>query len=1107
MVERSIADAVVLHLDALDDAGSGEDPGGADPEGPTEDATPADDPASLARTAPGTWAGLGIRAAATAERVAVLSALGDLAGEGLVETQVRAVAGLDGRRTVYALTDAGVERARELREDLADESVTVGGGDDRETVELGDIGRVVDGLPAGPPDSVRSPAGNGGGAGGSADGGPDVAVDPLAWAVANVSEGTLHVGPRRVGDGFVDRRIELGRLEGTLDAAAAGGARTVLVSGGPGVGTSSVLDAACGLARDRGFAVGTASAWGDEDPYGPVRRALATVAGRERVAEAFERHADRSVDDPTDLPSRRAAVYEAVAELLREVAGEGPVALAVDDLDAADRSTLALFAYLADRVRDAPVVLLGAYGDGAGTDDHPAEVFRDLSATWVSLDPLDGDGVVAMVARLVSDPDPPVDFLEAVGDRSGGNPLAVEGTVRRLVETGAVDPDRDRYPDREGVAALPADPGDLAAARVDDLPDPALEVLETAALLGERVPADLLVRAVDRPDPAVRDWIDLLVAAGFLVRPDPGTLRFAGGPVRAATRDRIPGDRRRERHGRIAAALDATGHYGPGTAAVHHERAGDTGVALERHLAAGEAARECYAHELAADRFDAAADLAREAGDDDALLAALEGLGDARRGLGEYDEALRHYAYVRERAEGETRRRAYRKSAGVHHATGDYGAAVDLARRGLEIAGASDGPADAETVELSLAKGAALLERGDPADAREDFERALSVAEDLGDPGLRGRAHNRLGTAALHLGDPGGAVESFTRAVESHRAADDPGTRATPLVNLGIVHRQLGDGERAIERFEAARAALEGAGDPAGLAGAIHEVGLTREARGETDAAVDRYEAAMTLADRVETHPVVARVAGDLGAAHQSLGEFDAAREHLERARSVAEAVGDSSTLAEACNALSQLATQQGDAEGAREHAESALSAARDAGDRAAIAYALAQVGERAREEGDHDRAVECHREGFGTADAVGADQVAVLNLVGLARDHLATGDADRAGEFADRAAESLGPASPASLRVALARIRADCARDRDDHDAAREHLSDALDDLAESDRPLRAQLLADLAEVASDRGEADRARDLARQARDLAADVGIEPVRERATDLLSDPA
>ncbi|PSQ16649.1 hypothetical protein BRD00_10335 [Halobacteriales archaeon QS_8_69_26] len=549
MDEPSTDDAVVLHLDGLD---------------PTDS---ADDPAPLARSLPGIWAGLGVRAAAVGDRVAVLSALRDLVADGLVERRVGRVESLDGRRYVYALTDAGFEQARDIRERVADRRVTVGHEDRSREVCLGTVDRVLD-PPAGGAVAAATPADDPV----RFEGPADTVADPGAWALANATDGTVRAGPRGVGERFVDRGPELGRFGAVLDAAATGRTEPVLVTGGAGAGKSSLLERGAAVARERGFAVGVATATADDPPYGPVLRALSGVADPERVAEAFDSHAGRPVEDPGERRSRRAALAGELADLIRDTAADGPVMLAVDDLGDADRPSLAVLGDFADRLDDAPVVLAGVVDDTATREGPLGEFLAALDGeTRIPLDPLGGDDVAGVVAHLLADPDPPASLVEGVADRSGGNPLLAAETVRYclavgdrhdLLASGDDDPSPDPYPDpRDDV---PDSVAGIVDRRIDGLPDPAVAVLEAAAVAGGAVHVRVLAAAIDRQVPDLHEWVDLLAGAGLFVRRAGGEVRFAGDAVREVTLDRLEGERERTLHRRIAAAVEDVAEPGDG---------------------------------------------------------------------------------------------------------------------------------------------------------------------------------------------------------------------------------------------------------------------------------------------------------------------------------------------------------------------------------------------------------------------------------------------------------------------------------------------------------------------------------------------------------------
>jgi hypothetical protein len=99
------------------------------------------------------------------------------------------------------------------------------------------------------------------------------------------------------------------------------------------------------------------------DAAGPVPRILAQIMP-ERGAPPAE----------PDL----AALAAAVCSVLAGLAGDGPLALFLDDLQWADQATLSLLPALADAARDVPVTLIGCYTP-AGRSARPCSSARARS--------------------------------------------------------------------------------------------------------------------------------------------------------------------------------------------------------------------------------------------------------------------------------------------------------------------------------------------------------------------------------------------------------------------------------------------------------------------------------------------------------------------------------------------------------------------------------------------------------------------------------------------------------------------------------------------------------------------------------------------------------
>src|SRR6266536_3271646 len=166
--------------------------------------------------------------------------------------------------------------------------------------------------------------------------------------------------------------------------------------------------------------------------------------------------------------------------------GTGRGVLVFEDLHWADAQSVALFGRLA-LTPSLGALLVGSFRPEAVDRRHQlvatlADVGRQREITQVALDRLDQHAVAELLAAVYGHP-VPFRVAEAMHRRTGGNPFSLE---ELLVTAGDTDPER--------LQALPL-PWNLAEAvrRRLDPPGPGQRrVVEAAAVLGERIPFDLL---------------------------------------------------------------------------------------------------------------------------------------------------------------------------------------------------------------------------------------------------------------------------------------------------------------------------------------------------------------------------------------------------------------------------------------------------------------------------------------------------------------------------------------------------------------------------------------------------------------------------------------
>jgi hypothetical protein len=448
--------------------------------------------------------------------------------------------------------------------------------------------------------------------------------------------------------GFVGRERELAQIDAGLDDAAAGRGKLMMLAGEPGIGKTSVADRASAAAADRGFTVLWGRCWeaGGAPAYWPwldiiaeLARALddaalARVLGDgasllgEIVPELRARLPDTSAGVPPPAEEGRFRLWRAVSALVHEATKVRPALLVLDDLHAADQSSLSLLHFVARQLRPVRALLLASYRDvearmDAATSDLLSRVGRE--GTTLSLGRLDRAASARFVQERVGSVSSDVEAR--VLDRSQGNPLFLAEMVRLWSEQG---------PEAIAEGVVPAGVRDVIRQRLDRVAPETRALLDLAAVAGDVVDPPLLAAAAGRDAAWVAARLGEARHAGILVERG-GQRRFGHALFREVLYRELPEGERRAFHGHVADALDrqASGPAAGSTMEIaHHTLEGPPEMlprAVERAIRAAARAQELLAYEEASRTLERARDAVVAAGNPPALRApVLLALGEAR---------------------------------------------------------------------------------------------------------------------------------------------------------------------------------------------------------------------------------------------------------------------------------------------------------------------------------------------------------------------------------------------------------------------------------------------------------------------------------------------
>ncbi|MFW6051781.1 MAG: ATP-binding protein [Myxococcota bacterium] len=581
---------------------------------------------------------------------------------------------------------------------------------------------------------------------------------------------------------FVGRGAELGELSSSLDEAAGELGSLWFVSGEPGIGKSRLVEEVARLATARGATVLWGRCWeaGGAPAYWPWVQVLRQLLRRREAADVEALLGTRASHLEQLLPELRRwlpdmprapklepeqarfQLLDAVVGVLCDAAVSAPLVVILEDLHAADPSSVMLLELLAGLVRGARLVVVGTYRDAEALGSPVGAVLArvEREARTIPLRRLGEREVGDFLQRTSGRADDAA--VRALHRATEGHPLFLVELVRWLNEQGGELPADGRS------VALPRSVSAAVLERIERLSPVVREFLETASVVGREFAAETVCLATPEPCTAPGPALREAVEGAILVPVEPGRYRFGHILIREALYRALPEERRLELHLRVAEALERMhggGQDAPWSELMHH------------YLAAGPRGRDRGIESGARAAEQAAAQLAFEEafGAYAKALSALDEAADASP-VRRFELLIGLGAAALRGGHIERGRRACMEAASVARRLGDPEL---LARAALEYGSLFlYGVVDPELVSLLEEARSALGER---------------------DSGMRARVLARLASALQPASDP---TEPFALARDAIGMARRAGDDATLLATLRDGVSALMDLANPAERAE-----------------------------------------------------------------------------------------------------------------------------------------------------------------------------------------------------------------------------------------------------------------------------------------------------------------
>ncbi|NOK59076.1 MAG: hypothetical protein GFH27_549349n71 [Chloroflexi bacterium AL-W] len=629
---------------------------------------------------------------------------------------------------------------------------------------------------------------------------------------------------------MIGRQSQLQELIDSLDRAHEGFGQMICIAGDSGIGKTRLLCEFVHNVHTRSEVNLLEGNCYDKDPipYGPFINMMRSVLRRDGIVALAERAgpwvADlarllpelasfvtaENTENDTQMQKRR--LFEAIYQIIKPQDTECRILL-LEDLHWSDQTSQELILYLSRTITRERMLLLGTYRTDELYRRHPlthliAQLTRDRCYREVQLAALSPAETTQLIETTINRRMPQA-FILALHARAEGNPFFIEEMVRVLIEQHKLDhmiETLGQHYTNEPLE-LPLSIKDSVVQRIIDLNPVTSEALQYAAIIGRQFDFDLLLHLLNIEEDQLVQALTQLVERQLIVE-DNGShhdrYRFRHELTREAIYSDLLGRERRIKHREVLQALEtmppANQEEVLDQLAYHSLHARELTKAAHYAQLAGDRAAHMYAFREAVLQYEIALetaeceDILERAILYDKLGKAAHALSDTNRAMRAWREAHDLYLQCDQRI---TAAHTWQQLGRISWIRGDKKAAFAytkeaLARLEQEIPG----------IELAMAysaMSALYMLTHQQQESIEWGEKALQLADELGDPSVKPHALNNIGCSLVELGKAKEGIDYLCESLALSKDLRAWSDTVRAYHNLGVHLTDLGQFKRALE--------------------------------------------------------------------------------------------------------------------------------------------------------------------------------------------------------------------------------------------------------------------------------------------------------------------
>jgi class 3 adenylate cyclase/tetratricopeptide (TPR) repeat protein len=665
------------------------------------------------------------------------------------------------------------------------------------------------------------------------------------------------------------------------------------------------------------------------------------------VGDLFSIKFGNELDDKVrylDAKALRFQIFLSVKRIFTAIAKQEPTVFVIDNLQWLDSTSLDLFEFILDLVRETASLFICSARLEKDTQwwemkERLKDRYKKLTSE-ILLDRLDDKES----KELVKTGQIPDNLLREILSKSEGNPFYIEEIMRSISD---VD-----Y--RSLSVEIPDTIYGAIAARIDRLEPAAKDVLQVASVIGRRFSYSILRHVLSEERGAkgkklLDACIQYLQEREFIIgeqnEPEP-RYAFKQRLIQEIAYDSLLKKNRREIHWKVGGVIeelyrDRLEDYYE-VLAYHYYNSDDLKKALRYCEMSGDKAKGDYANQEAIDYYTKAIQLASQKGKKAELF---EKRGDVYNLMANYDKTLGDYeASLRLYLKNKKKAQVERKIGNIFYAKGEFDVAISAYESSMQKLKNEKSPELAEiTVDLARAS----------CEGRGKYESSLHMVEDAlntvrveKNPDLVAKGYNTLGRIYWFKGDHDKALENYETALAIYQELGDKARMGILFSNIGRVYLNEGSLDKAMEYFNRHAALSDEIGQRHWTGGNLRDIGNVYLYKGNLDESLECYTRALEISEEIGDKQLSGIVTSNIGYIHQERNDLDKALWYYMKALSMADKIGYKRGIAHVCSRIGSLYSDKKDFGEALHYLRRAENVAIEVDDKSALSSTYINLAE-----------------------------------------------------------------------------------------------------------------------------------------------------------------